>query len=288
MPIPDIFGDLGVLRSTGIGSVQIEVWDEWGTVAEHTANTVVGITLVDRLLEHIGTVDEAGPTVDEIRMETVPGGIAIRPDPRRLATIVEGEILYLEDEFVKQRDEVFGMTGRAIPSADTAARPSHVRLMIVRIDIDPVPTRWEVDLRPHPVRTIMVEEAVPLSPIGIASMIGSIVETDETDRSTIRVTSIVHPPIPIARQHAQSIRESVDDTIRARSREVVRVHVPDRNHGVRCVRRIVVVELRDPVIRLIDADGSGGTCPRLGGRIGHRFIKVRSAWSGRACRCHRE
>lgn len=86
------------------------------------------------------------------------------------------------------------MTGRAIPSADTAARPSHVRLMIVRIDIDPVPTRWEVDLRPHPVRTIMVEEAVPLSPIGIASMIGSIVETDETDRSTIRVTSIVHYP----------------------------------------------------------------------------------------------
>jgi len=138
--------------------------------------------LIDSLLKNVGTVDKRRPTVDEIGVETITSSISICPDKGRVGTVVESEALDLKDEFVEQRDEVDRVGSGTITTVDTSRWPSHVRSVIVRIEINTIPTVGEVDLSSDTLRTVVVgEERVPLIPVGITSVGTGVLKTDVGD-----------------------------------------------------------------------------------------------------------
>jgi hypothetical protein len=65
---------------TSVSSIVVEERNERRAILQVSTDTVVLVTLVDSLLENVGTVDKRRPTVDEIGVETVTGSISIGPD----------------------------------------------------------------------------------------------------------------------------------------------------------------------------------------------------------------
>jgi hypothetical protein len=179
---------------TGVGSVVVEERNERRTILQVSTDTVVLVTLVDSLLKNVGTVDERRPAVDEIGVETVTGSISIGPDKGRVGTVVECESLDLKDEFIEQRDEVNRVGSGTITTVDTSRWPGHVRSVIVRIEINTIPTVGEVDLSSDTLRTVVVgEERVPLIPIGVTSVSTRVLETDVGDGLVGRVGAVKVP-----------------------------------------------------------------------------------------------
>lgn len=234
-----------------------------------SADTVVDVALVDSSLKNVGTVDKRRPAVDEIGVKTVTGSISISPRPSRVGAIVVLESLDLEDEFVEQRDEVNRVGSRAITSVDTSRWPGHVRSVIVRVEVDTVPTVWEVDLSSDTLRTVVVgEETVSLIPVGVTPMGTRVFETDIGDGLVGRIASVKLSSVGLSRKHSKTIRESVDLLVLvSRSRKVVGVHIVDGYHGVGLIGRLVVVELRNPVVGLVLGNEGGRTTT-----VSHRLV----------------
>jgi hypothetical protein len=246
---------------TRVGGVVVEERNERRTILQVSTDTVVLVTLVDSLLKNVGTVDKGWPTIDKVGVETVTSSISIGPDKGRVGAVVECESLDLEDEFVEQRDEVYRVGSGTITTVDTSRWPCHVRSVIVRIEIDTVPTVGEVDLSSDTLRTVVVgEERVPLIPVGVASVSTRVLETDIRDGLVGSVGAIKLPSARLTREHSKTVGESKDLLVLvSRSRKVVGVHVVDGYHGVGSIGRIVVVELRDPIVGLVLGDSGGST-----------------------------
>ena len=130
-----------------------------------------------------------------------------------------------------------------ITTVDTSRRPGHVRSMIVRIEVDTIPTVWEVDLSSDTLRTLIVgEEAVSLIPVGVSSMSTRVFKTDIADGLVGRIVAVKFSSVGLSRKHPKTIRESVDLLVLvSRSRKVVGVHKVDGYHGVGLVGRLIVV-----------------------------------------------
>ena len=81
-------------------------------------------------------------------MIPVTSWIAHRPDKRlRISIPFIGEIVDVPDDLIKERDQVFGVRGRA-SAVIVVGRVMNVRLVVWRIEIDAIPARGEVDLCP--------------------------------------------------------------------------------------------------------------------------------------------
>lgn len=201
-------------------------------------------------MQNVGAVDERGPAVDEVGVESVAGRVAVRPDPGRLRAVVVCKVLGLEDELVEERDEVNRVRSRTVTAVDAARWPGHVGPVVGRVEIDTVPTVWEVDLSTDTLRALVVsEEAVSLVPLWVAPMGTRELETDVGDGLVVRVGRGKVPSSGFTGQHSKTVGESVHLLVLvARSRKVVGVHVVDWNHRVRLVRGVVVVQLGDPVV----------------------------------------
>lgn len=102
------------------------------TLLEIPSDTIIEVTLVDRSLEDVGTVDEGWPAVNEIRVETIAGSVTIGEYPSRSTRSVEGEFLNLEDELVEKFDKFGRVTSWTVAPAVviTVHRPGHVRFVI--------------------------------------------------------------------------------------------------------------------------------------------------------------
>jgi hypothetical protein len=258
--VTNVFVDDRVLGLTSVGSVVVEERNERRTILQVSTDTIVLVALIDSLLKNVGTVDERRPTVDEIGVETVTGGISVGPSPGGLGTVVELEALNLEDEFVKQGNEVDRVGSGTITTIDTSRWPCHVRSVIVRVEVDTIPTIGEVDLSSDTLRTVVVgEETVSLIPVGVSSVGTRELETDIGD-GLVAGRSIKVSSVGLTRKHSKTIGEGIDLLVLvSRSRKVVGIHVVDRDHGVGSIGRVVVVELRNPVVGLVLGDGCCGT-----------------------------
>jgi hypothetical protein len=129
-----------------------------------------------------------------------------------------------------------------ITTVDTSRRPGHVRSMIVRIEVDTIPTVREVDLSSDTLRTVVVgEKVVSLIPVGVSSMSTRVIETDIGD-GLVASASVKVSSVGLSGKHSKTVRESVDLLVLVSgSRKVVGVHVVHRYHGVGLVGRLVVV-----------------------------------------------
>lgn len=102
------------------------------------------------------------------------------------------------------------MSRRTVTPIDTTTRPSHVGLVIVRIEVNTIPTRAEEYLGPHTIGAVMIEEAVTLSPVGVPRMIIIVVETDIGDSSRVWITIDIFSSERVTRYHTKAIREGLD------------------------------------------------------------------------------
>lgn len=92
---------------TCIGRGVIEERDEGRAVFQVAADTIVGVTLLNGVLQDVSAIGiERRPTIEEVGMKTVASGVAVRKDPCGLPGGVEGELLNFKDELVEERDEV--------------------------------------------------------------------------------------------------------------------------------------------------------------------------------------
>lgn len=242
-----------------------------------STDTVVDVAFIDSSLKNVGTVNKRRPTVDEVGVKTVTGSVTVRPYPSGVGTVVVGETLGLEDKFVKERDKVNRVGSRTITTVDTSRWPGHVTSMIIGIEIDSIPTVWEVDLSSDTLRTLVVrEERVSLVPIRVSSVGTRKLETDIGNGLVVGVASVEVPSVSNTRKHPKTVGESVDLLVLVSgTREVVGVHVVDGDHRVRLVGRVVVVELGDPVVRLVLLDERGRTFTGS-----HRLVRDRLGKSG--------
>jgi hypothetical protein len=235
---------------TSIGGLAIEQRSKRRTILQVSTDTVVDVAFIDSSLKNVGTVNKRRPTVDEVGVKTVTGSVTVRPDPSRVGTVVVGETLGLEDEFVKERDKVNRVGSRTITTVDTSRWPGHVTSMIIGIEVNSIPTVGEVDLSSDTLRTLVVrEERVSLVPIRVSSVGTRKLETDIGNGLVVGVASVEVPSVSNTRKHPKTVGESVDLLVLVSgTREVVGVHVVDGDHRVRLVGRVVVVELGDPVV----------------------------------------
>ena len=152
------------------------------------------------------------------------------------------------------------MGSGTITAIDTSRWPGHVGSVIIGIEVDTIPTVGEVDLSSDTLRTFVVgKEAVPLIPVGVTSVGTGELETDIGD-CFVASRSIKVPSIRLTGKHSKTVGESKDFLVLvSRSRKVVGVHVVDGYHGVGSIGRVVMVELRDPVVGLVLSDCRGGT-----------------------------
>jgi hypothetical protein len=276
--ITNVFVDDRVLGLTSISSIAVEERNERRTILQVTANTVVDVAFVDSSLKDVGTVDKRWPTVDEIGVKTVTGSVTIGPYESRIVTAVELEILDVEDEFVKERDEVNRVGSRTVTTINTTRWPGHVRLVIIGIEVDTVPTVGEVDLSSNTLGTVVVgEEAVPLIPVRVTLVLARVVETNVRDGLVGWIRRVKVSSIAFSSEHSKTVGESIDLLVFvAGSRKVVGVHVVDRDHGVRLVRRIVVVELRNPVVGFVLGDDGSRTSTSSHRVVTDRLSKART------------
>lgn len=118
------------------------------------------------------------------------------------------------------------MGRRTVTPVDATTRPSHMGLVIVRIEVNTIPTRAEEYLSPHTVGTVMIEEAVTLSPVGVSGMIIVVIETNICDSGRVWIPINVVSSKRIARDHTEAIREGLDSSFAWRiAGQVICVHV---------------------------------------------------------------
>jgi hypothetical protein len=272
----NVLVNLVVLRLACRSSSAVKVWDEGRAVVQFAANTVVVVALVKSLLEDIGAVDVSGPAVDKVAVEPVARGVAVGEDPGGIRGVVEGEVLDVVDELVEEGDEVDGVSRRAVTTAvGSSGGVGHVRGVVRRVEVDAVPARREVDLHAHSGRAVVVEKVVPLGPVRVSRVIIVVVEADERDRLVGKAAGVVCPAVRVSSDHAETVREGRDVVrVVGPAGEVVGVDVVDGYHLERLVVGAVVVQLRGPVVGLVDRNGSGGAARRKGALVGHRVVKV--------------
>lgn len=171
--ITDVLIDLGVGRLTRLSGSTVEERNEGRTVLEDASY----IALIDSLLQDAVTIGSSGPTVDEVSVHTVTGSVALGIDPRR-SDGVEGELLNLVDDFVKQHGQVDGMRRRTSASVNASRRPGHVGHVIGGVQILTIPAGSEVDLSTHATRAVVLEEVVSLKPFRVVGCLRTTTKTD--------------------------------------------------------------------------------------------------------------
>lgn len=174
------------------------------------------------MLKDAVAVGGSRPAVGEVAMHTVTGGVTLREDPGG-TVVVEGKLLDVIDNFVKEHWQVDRVRRGAGTPIDTSRRPCHVGHVVRSVQVLAIPTRPEVNLSSHASRTVVLEEVVSLEPFGIVGGFWSTSEAHVRDGGVIGTPRGKGPPEGITLEHPKPIREGRNLLpLEARSREIVR------------------------------------------------------------------
>ena len=122
-------------------------------------------------------------------MVPITGWIAHRPDKRlRVSVPIVSEIVDVPDNFVKDRDQVLRVRGRA-STVIVEFRISNVRFVVRRIEVDAIPARGKIDLSAETVRAIGGGKAIRLFggwTVVIQTSVGDSLSIDSSTEATSR------------------------------------------------------------------------------------------------------